>query len=282
MMRELGKELETHQQAPGTRAKFTVLYSDIGRQFYAKEGWRVFPSGHVTLRPTIEEADGRSGGGNGRDFNKGEGVRELFAGDLRELCEADERMLRERIGVFEEGEWKVRVALIPDVETMQWHHAREEFAAQEMLGRGVDVKGAIVDAGVGRRVWAIWTRTFAENEANNTLHILRMVVEGEEEFGAGVGSEADVGKQGAGDERNIKAVAAVLRAAQREAGRWPMQAVEVWNPSATVLAAARMVQPDAEVEERESESITSLMWYGDGSGENDELDWVRNEKYAWV
>ncbi|MCJ1245508.1 hypothetical protein MMC30_002712 [Trapelia coarctata] len=281
MMRELGKNLETHQQAAGQKAKFTVLYSDIGKQFYAKEGWNVFPSGHVTLRPIPDGENGYDGELNGGDFHK-EGVRELHAGDLRELCEVDEKLLRKRIGVFKKGDGKARVALIPDVETVQWHHAREEFAAKEMLGRGVDVNGAIVDAGVGKRVWAIWTRTFAEKVENNTLHILRMVVEGEEGFGAEVEGEGDMGKQEPRDERNVRAAAAVLRAAQKEAGRWPMHAVEVWNPSTTIVAAARRVQPDAEIVERESESITSLMWYGDGTAKDEGVDWVGNEKYAWV
>ena len=219
---------------------------------------------------TLPPIPGNSDVGNGGNINGDEGIRELLADDLRELCEVDERLMRQRMGVFNEGEGRVRVALIPDVETMQWHHAREEFAAMELLGRRTEVKGAIVDGGPGRRVWAIWTRMFAEEEWKNKLYILRMVVEGEENF------------HQAGDERNVKAAATVLAAAQREAGMWPMHAVEVWNPSATILAAAKMIEPDAKHEERESESVTSLMWYGGGSGEDEEVEWVGNEKYAWI
>lgn len=281
MMRELGKELQTHQQPEGKTAKFTVLYSDIGREFYAREGWKAFPSGHVTLRPLPEGENGYNSGFDGSDCIGKEGVRELYAGDLRELCEVDEKLLRARIGRFRPGETKARIALIPDVDTLQWHHAREEFAANEILGRTLEVKGAIVDAGKGDRVWAIWTRTFAEKMETNTLHVLRMVLEGEQEFEIGSKSEGEAGRMGGGEERNVRAAAAVLRAAQREAGRWPMHAVEVWNPSATILAAARMIQPDVQVVERESESITSLMWYGDGSDKEDGAEWVGNEKYAW-
>lgn len=275
-MRELGRELETHQQPEGKKAKFSVLYSDIGREFYAREGWKAFPSGHVSLRPISERVKGYKGKLDGEEV-----VRQLYAGDLRELCEMDEKLLRERIARFKRGETKARVALIPDVDTLQWHHAREEFAANEILGRTLEVKGAIVDAGKGDRVWAIWARTFAEKVENNTLHILRMVVEGGQEFETGSKSEEEPGSMGGGEERNVRAAAAVLRAAQREAGRWPMHAVEVWNPSATVVAAARMIQPDAQVVERESESITSLMWYRNGSGKEDGAEWVGNEKYAW-
>jgi hypothetical protein len=33
--------------------------------------------------------------------------------------------------------------------------------------------------------------------------------------------------------------------------------------------------------EREEESIASLMWYGEGSGASDDIEWVGNEKYGW-
>lgn len=279
MMRELGKNLETHQQSAGKTAAFTVLYSDIGKQFYAREGWKAFPSGHISLLPTRKRSNRDTGEVNGDGMNSG--VRDLVAEDLKELCEVDEKLLRERIRRFKAGETKARVALIPDADTMQWHHAREEFAAKELLGRAVDVKGAIVEAGEGKRVWAIWTRTFAEKAENSTLHILRMVVEGEKKFEAEVGTEEEMGRMEDLEESNVSAAAAVLRAAQREAGRWPMHAVEVWNPSHTILAAARTIQPDAKFVERESQSITSLMWYGDVTGDDNGVEWVGNEKYGW-
>lgn len=33
--------------------------------------------------------------------------------------------------------------------------------------------------------------------------------------------------------------------------------------------------------EREKDSIASLLWYGEGSGKEDTLEWIGNEKYAW-
>ena len=34
---------------------------------------------------------------------------------------------------------KTAVALIPDLETMQWHHAREEFVGQEVHGSNFEL-----------------------------------------------------------------------------------------------------------------------------------------------
>ena len=187
----------------------------------------------------------------------------LYAEDLRVLCEIDEAQLRQEILRFPIAGPEARVAVIPDVETMQWHHAREEFVARELIGRFPDVKGAMSTMGDGKRVWCIWTRVFGSEKDGYTLYILRLVVEGED------GSQ-DV------DEEHATATAAVLRAAQEEAATWEMQAVEIWNPSPTIVAAANKVLPGSVVVERESESITSLMWYG-----SEEVDWIANDKYGW-
>ena len=33
--------------------------------------------------------------------------------------------------------------------------------------------------------------------------------------------------------------------------------------------------------EREEDGIASLLWYGEGSGKEDTLEWIANEKYGW-
>ncbi|MCJ1414023.1 hypothetical protein MMC32_000348 [Xylographa parallela] len=252
MMAELSRALAAHQQVGGQTSLFNVLYSDIGKQFYARRGWHARESRHVALPAAL----------GGEEEEKGVKARALYAADLGMLCEADERLLRRRMGRWGDGGVDTRVAFVPDVETMAWHHAREEFAAREVLGRWPEVKGAVVEGAEGR-VWAVWTRTFGKGEEGNVLHVLRMVVEGED------------GEDGEGTWR-VEATAEVLRAAQREAGRWAMKTVEVWNPEGVVVVAARRIHGEVEVVERDEESITSLMWYGEG-----EVEWVGNEKYGW-
>ncbi|KAL2267222.1 hypothetical protein VTJ83DRAFT_4499 [Remersonia thermophila] len=58
MMREVGERLKTWQaeRAPllsntPRRTLFSVLYSDIGKHFYARHGWAAFPSTHVAFKP---------------------------------------------------------------------------------------------------------------------------------------------------------------------------------------------------------------------------------------
>ncbi|MCJ1476767.1 hypothetical protein MMC13_005436 [Lambiella insularis] len=269
MMEELGKNLERWQQEAERKAHFTVLYSDIGKQFYAKRGWRARESRHIALPAVVNE-------GNGESKHHELEVKELHADNLSTLCDTDEMWIRESIVRFEKDGPDTRVALIPDVNTMQWHHAREEFTAKKVLGRWPDVKGVLIDGGPGKLVWAIWTRTFAAKESENVLHILRLVVQGESEFGAeNHMNESDLN----GNTPHtvaVRAVEAVLRAARREAGRWGMRTVEIWNPAPIVVKAAQSILHETTVVERDEESIASLMWYGPG-----EVEWVENEKYGW-
>jgi len=133
---------------------------------------------------------------------------------LKSLCESDWNDIKAE---FTGGRTtKTQVALIPDLETMHWHHLREDFMTKKLFGRSPDIKGAVCGKEKSR-VWAIWTRSFYgpldDSEAGNTLHILRLVVEDESE------------------KTNTKFLKAILDLAQSEAAEWKCKSVELWNPS---------------------------------------------------
>lgn len=174
------------------------------------------------------------------------------------------------------------MALAPDYATVSWHHAREDFIADELFGRDPDIKGAIVGTESGKQAWCIWTRVWTNpnDEDGNTLHILRLVVEGgldsaSQDFSPA--TEDGVAKVKASPA--VSAVAALFAAAQKQAVEWNMEVVELWNPNSLALAAARTQDSSARVHDREKASICSLRWYGQGSG--DEVQWVCNEKFGW-
>jgi predicted GNAT family acetyltransferase len=50
LMRELGEVLLTWKPET-TSCVVSVLFSDIGKKFYTKLGWRAFPSYHVEFDP---------------------------------------------------------------------------------------------------------------------------------------------------------------------------------------------------------------------------------------
>ena len=207
-------------------------------------------------------------------------ARPLFAEDLEDLCKIDEALVRKQLEDRPTGS-KTAVALVPDVATMRWFHAREDFVGKELHGKTPKVKGAIVGED-GHRVWMYWGRMWynhdPEESKGNTLYILRVV---EEEGSNGEGPDAQH-VNGTSTGRHDAAIASLLLLAQREAREWGMEEVQAWNPKPSTLSAFRMVRPDVEVVNRDKESITSLKWYPEHEGRApDFIDWVDNEKYGW-
>lgn len=262
MMNDLGKKLRVWQTENIKKPLFSILFSDIGKQFYAKSGWQAFPSSHVSLS---------SASSTPRNLPA---VSLLKASDIGELCMLDEKLVRRRMAKSNGS----AVALIPNIATVSWHHAREEFVAKELFNKNPIIKGA-VSGEVGSRVWCYWTRVWTgpNEDAPNTLHILRLVVEDESFADFSAASEADVLK--IKDSSTARSIAAVFAAAQTQAAQWDMGEVMLWNPTSTTLAAARMLDAKAVVEHRENESIAAMNWYGDGSWQS--VDWICNEKYGW-
>ncbi|KAL8960733.1 MAG: hypothetical protein Q9193_002610 [Seirophora villosa] len=267
MLTELAHILDTWQQREGENALFTVLWSDIGKQFYARLGWTVYPSTHISLSPTS----------NPDRLQQGASVQLLTPGDLEELCTVDEVLLKSAMARPASPDVDIRVALIPDAATMQWHHAREEFLGMKLCNRFPTHKGALAKTTDGRRAWCVWTRTFGTSPQENLLNILRLVVEEEEAIGRN-SLEITAGKD---HEASETAIAAILEAAQLEASSWGMTSVQLWNPSPLTIRAAKKVEPSFAMIDREDESLPSLRWHGKTLPANPIIGWIANEKYAW-
>jgi hypothetical protein len=208
----------------------------------------------------------------------------LYEEDLEDLCRIDEALVRASLEKRTQGS-NTAVALIPDVETIRWHHARENFVGNELHGKAPKIKGAIVGTEKGKRVWCYWTRMWYNQDPkeskDNTLHILRLVIEGQ-----GLSNWEGTGTSHTGgdlaDDQHASAIAALFVIAQREAQAWKMEAVEAWNPASATVAAAQILDPSAELVIRDKESIASLQWYPPHEGEIAEsIDWIGNEKYGW-
>lgn len=248
MMQELGRMLRTWQ-AENKDCKFTVLWSDIGKDYYARHGWKTFPSTHIEFPPASEIVSSSA--------------RPLFSGDLAELCAIDEAMLKTSLASTTDG--KFHVTLIPDNDQMQWHHLREDFLCEKLFGKTPEVRGAIIGE-LGHRVWAVWTRSFYgaidKIESKNTLHILRLVIEDE------VSATADQ-------------LEAILEVARGQATEWKLAHVELWNPSPFVQSLVEKTGLQHGKVERDKESICCLMWYGGDSEVAEEVEWVGNEKFGW-
>lgn len=274
MIKLLGEALQHHQETEKSKVLFSVLYSDIGKKFYAAQGWVPFPSSHISLHPTTA-----------RPTLSLPPVKPLHESDLPELCRMDEQLLHTRLQ-HAATQRKNVVAIIPDAETLIWHHAREAFVSRELYaGKEPEIKGAMVGNEPGKRVWCYWIRKWENPDLSvvdkNELHILRLVVDDPSYLDFEAATEHGV-KAAAGNNEIVKAVAALLQAARGEAIRWNMGHVELWNPTSATLAAARMLEGDAQITHRETDSIASLRWYGENPEHAaDQVEWLGNEKFAW-
>lgn len=170
------------------------------------------------------------------------------------------------------------MTIIPDHGHMLWHHIREELVWHQ-----VDLYATPQDKGViagqpGSRVWAIWAHglpsTDPSSASQGTLYILRLVVEkpdAPESCKRGL-SSAERGQL-------VLNMKIVLQSAQVEAAKWKLGSVKLWNPSDFVKELISKADIEYSEVEREKECIGSLQWYG--PGDEEDVEWIGNERYAW-
>jgi len=226
-----------------------VLYSDIGRVFYKRLGWKDFRT--PQLLAGIE--------GDATAFPVPEGVELLNEDQVRKLCEDDVKAVEEefsRLAAAPDG--KTHIVFLPTPAQFSWHFARDGYVCPILRNREVQWRGARTE---DRLAWIAWDHDLREKK----LKILRIV------------------SRHSAEEKK-KAVKRLLLAAMAEARDWDVPKVLVWEPSEEVSVAAteiwRELGPKVSLvfEEREDGSIPSLRWQ---NGENMEVVWHHNEYYGW-
>lgn len=256
MMKELGPRLENWQADEQHPSLFSVLYSDIGKQFYAKNGWAAFESAHLSFPPVHETPSVPSD-------SQAQPI--IGFDSLEELCAKDEELLRAVLVRRAKESGRTAVALAPSLDQILWHLYREDFVTNAIFNRTPSIRGAVYGS-PGKRVWALWMRGYyggIEKIEGNTLHILRFVLEDE----------------GSDEEYLARGVKEIVEIAQKEAAEWKIAEVQVWNPGEKLKALVGRSGVKFDFVDRDKDSIASLMWYGEGK--TADVDWVYNEKYAW-
>lgn len=267
-MKELVKAL-SNWQSDQARVAGTVLYSDIGKAYYAKFGWQPNASNwHMEFPPMRIPWSSMA--------------QEIIEDDLGELCRRDETIIRDAMAKPTDGVKKL-VTILPDLDHMLWHIAKEDFATEHLFGKRPRAKGAI--AGLpGHQVWAIWTRRYYTHpnaeSPGNVLYILRLVVEGDASANKPL-SRRENGSQRENQERQVDSLIAVLHCAQAEAAEWKLDHVKLWEPSTWVQDVITNSNLNHRIVEREEDSVASCLWYDDDSGQEAAPTWINNEHYAW-
>jgi GNAT superfamily N-acetyltransferase len=264
MMSELGTrlgKLAWQQPKDTSRGYFSVLYSDVGQQFYARHGWKPMSSTHITLAPIDQAAYD-----DARQRLDLPPLEDLRTADLEPICQTAISQVESELVTKSSKDASQRpyVAICPDYKHITWHFAREDYVASTLHDAYPEIKGAI-DRQTGCAL--IWCRVFRDTPEQNGLDILKTIIPSHHDTTAERTPDLD------------KSIAALLMRAQLEAKKWDMQAgVEVWNPERITLRAAKMLanEEDVKVITREDEHICSLRWEGEG-----EVEWLSSEKYAW-
>ncbi|KAI5922540.1 hypothetical protein F4810DRAFT_255712 [Camillea tinctor] len=301
LLRELGTQLRTWPQRQGTtssgkpageRAVCSALWSDIGKDFYARKGWAPFPSVHVEFPvPITAPANGEL---KKESEDAAVELTPVTYSNLAALCAEDEHILCTRLlPRAARATGKTCVAFAPDHDAMRWHLYRDDFIASlvfadagQQRGRS-ETKGAVATvAGSKKRVWAVWSRSYhgknpdpaTDQGRKNTLYILRLAIDA----GADGKDEDDI----EADDDLAAAFRAVMREALREAHAWKLAKIDMWNPTPAARRLVERTGLEHRWVEREVDSIPSLMWYGDGEErekikEDEEIEWVANEKFCW-
>jgi hypothetical protein len=268
MMRELSKVLYTWQMKQGPCVG-TTLYSEIRKYYYVKLGW--LPNrtnSHIEIRfrpqpwPLI--------------------AREITESDLGNLCQRDEAITRSRIGVPTK-EFDTRFTIIPDLEHMGWHSAKEIFATTYLFEKPPAAKGATAGS-PGSQIWALWThRYYGRHDIEpkrNVLYILRLVLE-VDETATTLLSDARKRPNKAMYEQQSRYFKLIFQTPQAEASDWKLDVIELWDPTSLVSELLARSGIDYDVVERKETNIASLQWYDAAGAMSRTIPlWMNNEHYA--
>jgi hypothetical protein len=269
MLRELSTKLPTWQTS-GKQCIGSILYSDIGKSYYAELGWKCTPSNtHIEFRPLCH--------------TKSPLVRPVLVTHLPDLCKRDEALIRTQMACRTQDS-RPRMSISPDFDHVGWHLAKEEFACNYLFGKPPHVIGAIAGPS-GSQVWALWTRRYYNHpdaeKPHNALYILRLVMEADGNT-THSRSGSEMPDRNENDTNQVQHLRTVLQAAQTEAFNWKLDTIKLWHPSPLVIQRLDKSGMHYEVVEREKESIASGLWYDEHGGiSNSAPLWLNNEHYAW-
>ncbi|KHN97023.1 uncharacterized protein MAM_05132 [Metarhizium album ARSEF 1941] len=258
MLALVGESLAKQQAREPGSAEFSVMFSDIGKDFYANHQWMPFPSTHMSFPakpPPATRPDDQ--------------LTPVTGDNLPAVAQLDEQTLRRKLAGPPGKGFKVRAAIVPDFATYDWQLARERLICNYMLGRAPAVHGAIytpADAS-GSRVWMLWSNVChggQEKPEDNVLNILHYAVEND----------------AISDEDMSRALEAIMGLARSNARDWLCAKIDMWNPDERTQRLLRNIPHlEGELVTREETNIPALRWFGHGPVSD--VEWVDNEKFEW-
>ncbi|CAI2179998.1 2641_t:CDS:2 [Funneliformis geosporum] len=223
---------------------FSFLYSDIGPKFYSRLGWKVF--GHKEIQFNIENT-------NLNDITSDTAnTISLSCKEVVQLTKYDCSLIENEIGI---NSAKYGVVVLPTFECFEWLFARSNFYAKVKDLREPNIWGVKLTNGEDQIIgFVIWTYNFQEE----ILQILRI------------------------RSLNTNVTKSLIKRAKLYASHYNFKKVTVWNPDLKLFTDPSIIE-GGELVER-TKSLPSLAWYHHDKGLNeneDDVEWILNENYAW-
>ncbi|KAF9965133.1 hypothetical protein BGZ70_005361 [Mortierella alpina] len=238
MMKLLWKEIEAMDIVA-----FTSLYSDVGPKFYGRLGWTPMRSDELVIPTSHQVTQAES-----------IVVESVTDNDLLELIKRDAQLVRGSLQArLDESSVSspstVLVVVTPEPNCIQWLHARSRYVAQHILKLDQHEITTLGAKDPNSDSFVLWNHDLLKHK----LVIIRWRLDSE-----------------AGD----ATARALIGAAQREAEKWRLSSVVVWNPEQP-LADLLGLNVDSREKSIPSLGLTSPAFKADN------VEWILNEKYAW-
>jgi len=229
---------------------FSILYSDLGEDFYKQSGPGIEKAGGWEVRGPISTvwtvSENREGGAESEwTFLKHE--------DLEAFWEKDAQLIRHTMESLPESspayhleKPKAFVTYLPVEGVGSFHMSRSMYAADDIVS--MDVWG-VKKNDVDKPAYATWSVDVRPMPP--TLIVTRISV----------------------TESEFPGLLRQIQAAARESGIGKM---DIWNIPQHLLKAAE--ETGGQTTERKR-SLPSVKWYG--AGKTEDVEWVMNEKFCW-
>ncbi|KAJ3152481.1 hypothetical protein HDU89_001168 [Geranomyces variabilis] len=223
-----------------TSALASILYSDIGPDYYARLGWALFPSRITTLDAV-------------KSVFSNPAIAVVTPQEVPPLIERAQAAVVRRVEEASSPVVAASFAVLPSAEKILWFHARALYYAKTLAPANAtrDVLGA-VGLRLGEQAFILWYADFAERK----LKVLFAHEDGE-----------------SGDGKALRELAC---AARGWAAAADLKVVEVWD-----VDVGGEGEEGAVVSDRTS-SLSSLAIFDGATTSADSIQWVANERYAWV
>ncbi|KAJ3183466.1 hypothetical protein HDU87_006785 [Geranomyces variabilis] len=247
-----------------TCALASILYSDIGPEYYARLGWAVYPSRITTLDAAVKGM---------LLSNNNPAIAVVTPQEVPALIERARAAVVRRVETSPSAATTpttptaaaaaaASFAVLPSAEKILWFHARALYYAKTLAPANatpdvlaaVGLRRLLLGGKQQQASFILWYVDFAERK----LKVLLAHEEQEDDGGDGT------------------ALRELVCAARRWAAGADLKAVEVWDVDVGADGEEGVVVGDR------TSSLSSLTILDGATTSADGINWVANERYAWV